>query len=317
MADDVTRELILHHYPSSPFAEKARLMLGFKGLAWRSVQIPAVMPKPELTALTGGLRRTPVLQVGADVYIDTALIAEVLQAHQPQPAWDDQQPLAPALASWLDSSFFWTVMGYCMQPAGIGTHIGSLNDDEQRRFVADRSIFTSGAPRLSGRDASAALALHLARLEAQLLRHGQHWLLGAQATVADFALAHNLWFIHRSGALAQVLAPFAALNAWYARLAAAGHGHPQAFGAGEALLVARLASDAHSHVPTQVQRGLGFEAGQPISVVATDYGPEASAGVLVGLSNDEVVLAHDGEQVGRVHVHLPRIGYRIKKEGRA
>lgn len=30
-------DLILHHYPMSPFAEKVRLILGCKGLAWRSV----------------------------------------------------------------------------------------------------------------------------------------------------------------------------------------------------------------------------------------------------------------------------------------
>jgi len=72
-------ELILHHYPQSPFAEKARLMLGLKGLSWHSVLIPPVMPKPDLIALTGGYRRTPVLQVGADIYCDTALIARRLE----------------------------------------------------------------------------------------------------------------------------------------------------------------------------------------------------------------------------------------------
>ena len=46
-------DLILHHYPMSPFAEKARLMLGLKDLAWHSVHIPSVMPKPDVTALTG------------------------------------------------------------------------------------------------------------------------------------------------------------------------------------------------------------------------------------------------------------------------
>src|SRR3546814_12651853 len=79
-------ELILHHYPTSPFAEKARLMLGFKQLSWRSVMIPPVMPKPDLTALTGGYRRTPVLQVGADIYCDTALIARRLEAEKITPA---------------------------------------------------------------------------------------------------------------------------------------------------------------------------------------------------------------------------------------
>ena len=59
--------LILHHYPVSPFAEKVRAMLGFKKLAWKSVRIPMVMPKPDVIALTGGYRRTPILQIGADV----------------------------------------------------------------------------------------------------------------------------------------------------------------------------------------------------------------------------------------------------------
>ena len=28
-------DLILHHYAGSPFSEKVRLILGFKGLPWR------------------------------------------------------------------------------------------------------------------------------------------------------------------------------------------------------------------------------------------------------------------------------------------
>ena len=75
-------DLILHHYTMSPFAEKIRLILGAKGLAWRSVHIPPVMPKPDVVALTGGYRRTPLLQIGADVYCDTALIARRIEALQ-------------------------------------------------------------------------------------------------------------------------------------------------------------------------------------------------------------------------------------------
>jgi glutathione S-transferase len=40
-------DLILHHYPTSPFAEKVRLALAYKKLAWKSVIIPMIMPKPE------------------------------------------------------------------------------------------------------------------------------------------------------------------------------------------------------------------------------------------------------------------------------
>ena len=67
-------DLILHHYPSSPFSEKIRLVLGYKKLPWKSVLIPNIMPKPDLMPLTGGYRKTPVLQVGADIYCDTQLI---------------------------------------------------------------------------------------------------------------------------------------------------------------------------------------------------------------------------------------------------
>ena len=78
-------ELILHHYPMSPFAEKVRLMLGYKQLPWRSVIIPPVMPKPDVVALTGGYRKTPILQIGADVYCDTRCIARELERRHPSP----------------------------------------------------------------------------------------------------------------------------------------------------------------------------------------------------------------------------------------
>ena len=42
-------------------------------------------PKDDLLALTGGYRGTPVLQIGADIYIDSQRIAAELEARFPQP----------------------------------------------------------------------------------------------------------------------------------------------------------------------------------------------------------------------------------------
>ena len=67
-------EIILHHYSESPFAEKIRAILGFKRLNYRSVLVPMMLPKPDVIALTGGYRRTPILQIGSDIYCDTALV---------------------------------------------------------------------------------------------------------------------------------------------------------------------------------------------------------------------------------------------------
>ena len=80
------QQLILHHHDPSPFAEKIRLVFGLKGLEWSSVQVPMIMPKPDLTALTGGYRKAPVLQIGADIYCDTSLIARELEARFPEPS---------------------------------------------------------------------------------------------------------------------------------------------------------------------------------------------------------------------------------------
>jgi len=67
--------LILHHYDFSPYSEKVRLAFGHKDLDWHSVDMPIQAPKPDLTPLTAGYRRAPVLQIGADVYCDTLLIS--------------------------------------------------------------------------------------------------------------------------------------------------------------------------------------------------------------------------------------------------
>ena len=97
-------DIILHHYETSPYSEKVRLGLGLKGLAWESVEIPVIMPKPDLTALTGGYRKTPVLQIGADIYCDSQLIMRELERLHPSPSfYPAGHGAADALAWWADA----------------------------------------------------------------------------------------------------------------------------------------------------------------------------------------------------------------------
>ncbi len=101
-------DLILHHYPTSSFSEKVRLAFGYKGLTWSSVVIPAVAPKPELTPLTGGYRRTPVLQIGADIYCDTSLILRELERRWPRRTLfpERYRAAADAISFWAENQFF-------------------------------------------------------------------------------------------------------------------------------------------------------------------------------------------------------------------
>jgi glutathione S-transferase len=79
-------ELVLHHYGTSPFSEKVRLVLGMKRLSWRSVTVPRIMPKPDVVALD---RRLPAhsvsLQIGADIYCDSLLMCRVIDRLAPEP----------------------------------------------------------------------------------------------------------------------------------------------------------------------------------------------------------------------------------------
>lgn len=307
-------DIILHHYAASPFSEKVRLLLGHKKLAWKSVIIPSVMPKPDLVALTGGYRRTPVLQVGADVYCDTALIADVLEHLHPEPTLypEPEKGLARIVAQWADSTLFWAVIPYAMQPPGALAIFGNAPAEAMKAFAADRAPFTAGMTRQTSRDATVALASYLSRLDAQLAAGGP-FLFGAAPGIADFSVAHGLWFLRLAGPLAAIVDDHAALSTWLGRMKAFGHGRKRRIDGGEAIAIAAAAS---GRAPASVEPGLGFEAGAEVTVTPTDYGRDPVAGILVGLGADEVVLRRHDERAGVVHVHFPRIGFQIKEQQR-
>ena len=300
--------LILHHYPTSPFAEKARLMLGFKGLAWQSVLMPSLMPKPDLLALTGGYRRAPVLQIGADVYCDTALMAQVLEARQPLPTlFPASAPLSPLLAQWADSTLFWMAIPYTMQPAGLAALFAGRPPEALQAFAADRKPFSASIKRLSVAEATLQLQAALAAFDAQLA-DGRRFLFGDQASIADFSVAHCLWFVRRAPPVAGILAPHAQLCRWLDLVLGFRQAPSEKLQGEDAIALARAAMP----VATQVLPGQGFDAGQAVSVAAADYGTEPSTGILVGLLEDEIVIRRDDERAGTVHVHFPRRGYQLR-----
>jgi glutathione S-transferase len=304
-------DLILHHYPNSPFSEKVRLILGAKGLAWRSVTIPVVMPKPDVVALTGGYRKTPFMQVGADIYCDSALIARLLEARQPSPTlYPASAPLAAPFAQWADFQLFWCAVTWTMQPAGAAVMLGPDAPTLGKQFAVDRAAMTTGMKRMTLADAAVQLKAHLAAIDAQLAAGGP-FLFGRAVCVADFSVAHSLWFIRRGGPVAAILDPYHAIGAWLERMLAFGHATHEVIDSAQAIAIAAAASD---HAPTEVQPGLGFEPGQAVNVYATDYGCDPVPGTLVGLSDSEVVIRRSDERAGTLHVHFPRAGFQIKKD---
>jgi glutathione S-transferase len=307
-------ELILHHYDASPFAEKARLMLGYKQLSWRSVEIPRVMPKPDLIALTGGYRKTPVLQVGADIYCDTALIARRLEAEKITPSLfpEGHELTAASFAQWADAVMFQHAVTLVFQPASIAVRMGKLPPAAQQAFVADRAALFSGgsATRLPLEQAKLQWPVMMARLQQQLGREEGDFLFG-EASVADFAMAHPLWFLKGTHVTAPLVDDYPDVAAWLGRVLGFGHGAHSPLSAEEAIAI------AHDAVPAALpdedfSESLGLKVGQQVNVAATDYGVDPVQGELLCVADESIILRREDERAGTVHVHFPRLGFRIE-----
>ncbi|MDP2242929.1 glutathione S-transferase family protein [Pseudomonas sp.] len=307
-------ELILHHYPTSPFAEKARLMLGFKQLSWRSVLIPAVMPKPDLTALTGGYRKTPVLQVGADIYCDTALIARRLEAEKATPALfpEGQEFNVANLAQWADALVFQHAVSLVFQPESVAIRFGTLPPDAIKGFLADRAgLFSGGsASRLPLEQAKHQWPVLMSRLQQQLEREQGDFLFG-EPSLADFAMAHSLWFLRGTPVTAPLVDDYPAVAAWLGRVLGFGHGAHSAMTGEEAVAIARDATPA-ALPDDAVSDPNGFEPGQRVAIAAIDYGVDAVEGELIYSGREELILRREDPRAGTVHVHFPRMGFAIK-----
>lgn len=307
-------ELILHHYDASPFAEKARLMLGFKQLSWRSVEIPRIMPKPDLTALTGGYRKTPVLQVGADIYCDTALIARRLEAEKATPALlpEGQEFNTSLLAQWADSVLFQHAVALVFQPQSIAVRMGRLPAAAQQAFIADRSALFSGgsASRVPLEQAKHNWPALMGRLQQQLQREDGDFLFG-EPSLADFSVAHCLWFLRGTPVTAPLVDDYSEVSAWLARVLGFGHGSFSEMSSEQALAVAREATPAALPEEEFIEPN-GLQVGQSVTIAAVDYGVDPVQGELLFAGREELILRREDERAGVLHVHFPRLGFRIE-----
>lgn len=304
-----TSELILHNYDFSNYAEKARLALGYKGLAWRSVIIPPIAPKPDLTPLTGGYRRTPVLQIGADVYCDTRAILRQLERLAPEPTLYPAgiEAEAHAIAYWAENQLF--------RPISLMVSAANL-DLLPEGLQADRSLMrglpvpSEATVREAGRRHAPAVRVGIARVAA-MLADGRTWICGPATSLADFSVYHALWFITaRSDRLAHELAPFPLIEAWMARMRVFGHGQSRPMSAAEALAVAAAAS------PEPVQPSQPFAEDPPLGTTvrirADDYGRDPVEGKLVCIDAEGMAVGRRDAAFGDVVVHFPRLGYEIR-----
>jgi glutathione S-transferase len=305
------RDLILHHYPMSPYSEKIRAILGYKGLAWRSVEIPIVAPKPDLAALTGGYRKTPVLQVGRDVILDTGLMVRVLERLYPSPALIPETQRMSCLAyAGYEQALFFGAVATVFQPEGLKAMIARLGPELMQSFSRDRQeLFTGGSAKRPSPEMYKTHFLPAANaMNAQLA--GQDFLLGEAPTLADFVCWHPIWFVRDNAGVAPLLQPLRNLMAWEQRMRALGYGYPSEVSAEAALETAR-ASEGWLEFDGPLQEPNGLKVGERVVLRASDYGCEPVEGLLLHASAYELVLQRQDSRAGELRVHAPRAGFSL------
>jgi glutathione S-transferase len=309
MEPPVSDEIIFHHYFTSPFSEKVRLMFGLKGLAWRSVLQPNIMPKPDLTPLTGGYRRIPVMQIGADVFCDSAVIMAEIERRHPSPKFIHGADWATN--QWADRIFF--------QPV-VAIIFGAIGHTVPPEFIKDREAMSGGAFDVAGMKASALpmkgqFRAYAARLEQQL-SNGKPFVAGDAPGLDDIAWYMNVWF-YRSALRADLDAQIEDMpnvSAWRARIRAIGYGEQSEMSTAEAIAVAASSEPASSaHIAHDPKDPSSPEVGAHVHVVADDYTRDPIAGTLVASNLERIVIAREDPRVGRVNVHFPRVGFMAVK----
>ncbi|OQW55216.1 MAG: hypothetical protein A4S14_13290 [Proteobacteria bacterium SG_bin9] len=307
-------DVILHHYPMSPYSEKLRAIFGYKQLAWKSVITPFVMPKPDLMPLTGGYRKAPVMQIGRDIYCDTALMVRVLDRLFPTP------PLMPlahkascAAFAALEQTLFFAAVPTLFQPAGLKVMMERLGPQALDTFSKDRAgLFTGGTASRPGPEFGKTHFLPLMNALDQQLASSL-FLLGDAPTLADFTSYHPVWFILGNSGVAPLLDPFKHLLAWVERIKALGHGQPSDLSGADAIEIARSSTGLQPPDGPLLEPE-GVRIGSKVVVAATDYGVDPVHGVLMHASVFEIAIKRVDERAGDVVVHFPRAGFKVKAE---
>ncbi len=306
-------QIILHNYPQSPVAEKVRVAFGIKGLAWNNVEIPRLPPKPLLTTLTGGYRRTPVMQIGADIFCDSQCIFRELERRHPSPSL---MPTADAgllwcLSRWTDGAFF---------ELAVKIVLGSAGDNLPADFAEDRGRLYLGENWAEGlKRANAELPHLVAQFVAPLtwleqqLSDGRTYLLGSEPAAIDAQMYHVVWFVAgRWDGGPLLIARFPQVQRWMNSILAIGHGTRTDMTAESALAVAT------SHEPMTAEAVAdadpqGLSVGQVVSVTPdVNGGEQAVSGKLRMADAETVAIDRVSDTAGNVCVHFPRAGYRIE-----
>ncbi|MEO1408073.1 MAG: glutathione S-transferase [Pseudomonadota bacterium] len=316
MAD--ARTIILHQYDVSPFSEKIRLALRLKNLAWASVDIPIIMPKPDLMPLTGGYRRTPVMQIGADVYCDTAVILRELEHRYQVPGLNlpGHEGLASMIAAWVDGRWFMNSVGVIFGALGKEGAPPGFAEDREKLMGGpfDMEAMAAAAPML--RDQWRAQLMWIEeRLQGGRGAGAGNYLVSTKPGMVDVHVHMNVWFVATQvpDFAEECFAQAPRTKAWYDRLNETTGQAPEKLDSKEALAIAKKAGPRLVAAVAGGAEPQGLEPGEKVAVAPDDYGKDWVEGTLVHADDQRVIISRTADEVETINVHFPRAGYMVRR----
>ena len=310
------QSIILHQFDRSPYSEKIRLALRMKNLGWASVEIPSIMPKPDLIPLTGGYRRTPVMQIGADIFCDTSIMLAELEKRFQIPALTlpGHEGLARMISAWTDGKWFQT---------SVAVIFGTIGEHMPQDFIDDRT-------KMSGRpfdvDAmKAAVPFMQDQWRSQLmwiedrLEGGRRagtgdWLIGTKPGMVDVHAYMNPWFVEKNvpDFLNECFESAPLTRDWYRRLKDFKGQPAEEVSGAEAIEIAHNAAPRLKPASTAGDLRV-LEPGDRVAIAPDDYAKDWVEGDLVIANSERVIIARHDERADNLHVHFPRVGYILRK----
>jgi glutathione S-transferase len=194
--------LELYQFELSHYCEKIRLILDYKGLPYRKIEVTPGIGQLDLFRLSGQ-RQVPVLKDGAEVVADSTAIAKYLDQRYPErpiiPTDPKQRALCFLIEEWADESIGLNsrkvMIGAFSQSAAFRRAFLPSSTPDFLRTIVDsvppEALEVLGMGAGFGPDTvkSARQAMQQNLESLSVLLQDSPYLVGDQPTLADFAVA--------------------------------------------------------------------------------------------------------------------------------
>lgn len=220
---------ILHQFEISPFCNKARRMLRFKGVDFDVVEYPGFSATRAMKLSPAG--KLPVLDIDGERIQDSSNIAEWLEQRIPDPPLYPDTPRKRAVARvWeetADESLFWFELyfRFADEPEACAASVDLLcagrTGVERALFGAivpsmmQRRLRTQGLGKLGCDEVIARFAQHLDTVS-DALGDGA-WLVGDAPSIADIAVVAQLSEVARTSPRRTMITERPRVADWMAR----------------------------------------------------------------------------------------------------